>query len=50
MNKDVQQHLEESLTEHYALVAKQSEAIQTEINENKVIAQVKDKLVPISPG
>ena len=46
MNKDVQQHLEESLPEHYALVAKQSEAIQAKINENKVIAQVKDKLVP----
>ena len=47
LNKDLQQHFEESLSEHYALVAKQNEDIQAEIGQNKLLVQAKEKVEPL---
>ena len=41
LNKDLQQHFEESLSEHYALVAKQSWDVHAEIGEKRELAQSK---------
>ena len=46
-NKDLQQHFEESLSDHYALVAKQSQEVQAEIGENGVtvvLTQMKENI------
>ena len=47
LNKDLQQHFEESLSEHYALVAKQNADMQAEIGENKALAQSKENMKPL---
>ena len=48
LNKDLQQHFEESLSEHYTLVAKQSQDVQAEIGENSVIlSQIKKNIKPL---
>ena len=47
LNKDLQQHFEESLSVHYALVAKQSEDTQAEIRQHKLLTQAKEKVEPL---
>ena len=48
LNKDLQKHFEESLSDHYALVAKQNLDVYTEIGENSAaLAQMKDSIKPL---
>ena len=47
LNKDLQQHFVESLSEHYALVAKQNADMQAEIEKNKALAQSKENMKPL---
>ena len=47
LNKDLQQHFEESLSEHYALAAKQSRDVQAEIGEKRELAQSKENTKPL---
>ena len=46
LNKDMQLHLDEGLSEHYALVTKHSEAVRAEISESKVLAEISKKFDP----
>ena len=45
-NKDLQQHFNKAISEHYALVAKQSQDVQTQVQETKLIVtqQKREKL------
>ena len=47
LNKDLRQHFEESLSKHFTLVAKQTEDMQAEIRENKVLIQSKENMKPL---
>ena len=47
LNKDLQQHFEESLSEHCALVAKQSQDVQAKIQDSNLLIQVKENLKPL---
>ena len=44
LNKDLQQHFDESLSKHLALVAKQSHDVKAKIGESNVLFQKKEKL------
>ena len=48
LNKDLQKHFEEFLSDHYTLVAKQSQDMQAEIGENSAaFAQMKESIKPL---
>ena len=47
LSKDLQQHFDESLSEHYALVAKQSQDLQAKIQDSDLPIQVKENLKPL---
>ena len=49
LNKDLQQHFEESLSDHYALVAKQSQDLQAKIKVDDLLLLVKENIMkPLS--
>ena len=48
LNKDLQQHFEESLSDHYALIAKQNEDLQAKIKADDLLLLVKENMKPLS--
>ena len=46
LNKDLQEHFDQSLAKHYALVSKQSRDVSAEVEGSKLMAEVEEKLAP----